>query len=64
MSNLPDKESKEAVIKMLSKLESGLEELRKLQKRIRKNNKNQEDLNNTITKIKNTVEEINMQKNR
>lgn len=57
ISNLPDKESKEAIIKMPSKLESGLEELRELQQRIRKNNKNQADLNNTITGMKN-IEKI------
>lgn len=43
-SNFPDTEFKEMIIRMLTKLESAIEELRE----------NQAELKNTITEIKNT----------
>ena len=41
INNMPDKEFKEMVIRILNKLESRIGELRTLKKRVRKHNKKQ-----------------------
>lgn len=57
ISNLPNKELKEMVIKMLTKLESDIEKLREnFNKEVESIIKNQPGLKNTITEMKNTLE--------
>lgn len=55
ISNLPNKEFKEMVIKVLTKLESDIENFNKEVERIIKN---QPGLKNTVTEMKNTLEGI------
>lgn len=58
-SNLPNKEFKEMVIKVLTKLESDIEKLREnFNKEVERIIKNQPGLKNTVTEMKNTLEGI------
>lgn len=50
-SNLPDKVFKEMVIKILTKLESRIQELREIFNKVLNIIKNQSELKNTVTKI-------------
>ena len=60
MSNLPDKEFKATVIKMLNKLQRQMEEHSdNFSKELQNIKKNQSELKNTITEMKNALEGIN-----
>lgn len=52
---MPEKEFKEMVVKILPELKGGTEELRRASKK-RSIRKNQADLKNTATEMKNTLE--------
>lgn len=57
ISNRPDKELKETVMRMVTKLETGIEKLRKkLIKELESTTEKQSDLENTVTKMKNMLE--------
>ena len=57
ISNYPDKEYKEVVIRMITKLEGRIGNLtEKISKELESIIKNQSDLKNTITKMKNKLE--------
>ena len=59
-SNLPDKEFKVMIIKMLNELRRRMDEhSEKFNKQLENINKNQTELNNTINEIKNILEGIN-----
>ena len=60
INNLPNKEFKVIVIKMLQKLRRRMDEQNeKLNKELQNIKKNQTNLRNTITEIKNTLEGFN-----
>ena len=57
ISNYPDKEYKEVVIRMLTKLETGIGDLReKISMELESLIQNQAELKNTINKMKNKLE--------
>lgn len=57
ISNRPDKELKETVMRMVTKLEAGIEKVRKkLIKELKSTTEKQSDLKNTVTKMKNMLE--------
>ena len=59
-SNLPDKEFKVMIIKMLNELRRRMDEhSEKFNKQLENINKNQTEQNNTINEIKNILEGIN-----
>ena len=60
ISNMPDKEFKEMIIRISTKLERWIEELREnLNKELKGIIKDQAELKNTITKMKNTLKGVN-----
>lgn len=57
---MPNKEFKEMVIRMYTKLESGIEELREyFNKQLESIINNQADIKNTVIEMKSTLEGIN-----
>ena len=59
ISNLPNKDFKEMIIKLLSELRRRMDEHSANFNKELKNIKNQTETKNTITEIKNTLEGIN-----
>ena len=60
ISNMPDKEFKEMIIRISTKLERWIEQLREnLNKELKGIIKDQAELKNTITKMKNTLKGVN-----
>ena len=59
ISNLPDKEFKESVIRIIKKLENRMQKFREnFNKKLESIRKKQVDLKNTITEMKNALEGI------